>query len=192
MKPFEYVAADSLETALEELDHSGDIRLMAGGTDLILDLEFGHQPVVEALVDVTAIPGLDRIEEKNGWIELGAAATHTQIERSPLVLAHGQALVESCSVVGGPQVRNVATIGGNVAHALPAADGAIGLLTLDARHVVHCDDPATIERFLHDAGVKPHVRHAVDERTVQLKARFTPKRLQALLRDLDYLIELDT
>jgi hypothetical protein len=67
-----------------------------------------------------------------------------------------------------------------------------GLMTLDARHVVRCDDTETVERFLHDAGVKPHVREAIDDRSVQLKSRYTPKRLQALLRDLHFLIELET
>ncbi|MFO7633462.1 MAG: FAD binding domain-containing protein, partial [Caldilinea sp.] len=81
---------------------------------------------------VTAIRSLDRIVEEAGWIVVGAAATHTAIEASPLIRTHGAALAESCSVVGGPQVRNVATIGGNVAHALPAADGTIGLLALNA------------------------------------------------------------
>ena len=129
----QYHRPDSIQEALTLLHrYDQDAQIVAGGTDLILDLEFGNHTEVEALVDVTAIPGLDRIEENDGWVELGAAATHAQIDRSPLVLAHGLALVESCSVVGGPQVRNVATIGGNIAHALPAADGAIGLLTLGA------------------------------------------------------------
>jgi carbon-monoxide dehydrogenase medium subunit len=67
-----------------------------------------------------------------------------------LIQEHGAALVESCSVVGGPQVRNVATIGGNVAHALPAADGTIGLLALNAQ-VEICtllDDEARTEGAL--------------------------------------------
>lgn len=114
-------------------------QLIAGGTDLILDMQSGHHPPVEALVDVTRITGLNEIRtettpgpDPQEWIVIGAAVTHTQIERSPLIQAHAAALVESCRVVGGPQVRNVATIGGNVAHALPAADGTIGLLALNA------------------------------------------------------------
>ncbi len=69
---------------------------------------------------------------EGGAVVVGAAATHAAIESRPLIRQHGTALAESCSVVGGPQVRNVATLGGNVAHARPAADGTIGLLALDA------------------------------------------------------------
>lgn len=113
--------------------HAGHAQIIAGGTDLILDMQAGNHPPVDVLVDVTRIEGLDTIRAEDGWVVIGAAVTHAQIERSALVRGHGMALVESCSVVGGPQVRNVATIGGNVAHALPAADGAIGLLALDAQ-----------------------------------------------------------
>ncbi|HXF62572.1 MAG TPA: FAD binding domain-containing protein [Caldilineaceae bacterium] len=113
--------------------YQGRAQIIAGGTDLLLDMQYNHHPPVDALVDVTRIEGLDAICQAEDWIVVGAAATHRQIERSPLIRRHGTALVESCRVVGGPQVRNVATIGGNVAHALPAADGTIGLLALDAQ-----------------------------------------------------------
>jgi hypothetical protein len=66
-----------------------------------------------------------------------------------------------------------------------------GLMILDNHHVVRCDDEQTLARFAQDAGVRPYVREVIDERRVQLKTRSTPKRLQALLRDLDYLIELE-
>ena len=99
---------------------------------MVLDMQQGNHAPVAALVDVTTIEHLSDIWQDEEWIVIGAAATHTAIEAHPLVRKHGQALVESCGVVGGPQVRNVATIGGNVAHALPAADGAIGLLALGA------------------------------------------------------------
>jgi carbon-monoxide dehydrogenase medium subunit len=58
---------------------------------------------------------------------------HNHIVDSPLTKQHAQALVEACGLIGGPQVRNTATLGGNVAHALPAADGTIGLLSLEAQ-----------------------------------------------------------
>lgn len=112
--------------------YDGKAQIIAGGTDLIIDMQTQHHPPVEALVDVTRIEGLDTISIEEGWVRIGAAVTHSQIEQSALLRQHGRALVESCSVVGGPQVRNVATLGGNVAHALPAADGTIGLLALDA------------------------------------------------------------
>lgn len=112
--------------------YEGRAQIIAGGTDLILDMQTQEHVTLDALVDVTRIDGLDTIRVEDHWVVIGAAATHSQIERSPLIQQHGRALAESCSVVGGPQVRNVATLGGNVAHALPAADGAIGLLALGA------------------------------------------------------------
>src|SRR5258708_11696054 len=65
-------------------------------------------------------------------LTLGSGVTHTAIESNSMLLSRARALTESCGVVGGPQVRNVATIGGNVAHALPAADGTLSLVALRA------------------------------------------------------------
>lgn len=134
----EYYTPDSVAAALALLDqHAPDARIVAGGTDLILMMQQGGHEPVATLVDVTHIPGLADIREEEdadgSWIVLGAAVTHAQIEAHPLLRRHATALTESCGVVGGPQVRNVATLGGNVAHALPAADGTIGLLALDAQ-----------------------------------------------------------
>ncbi len=134
-----YHTPTTVADALGLLQQYGDqAQLIAGGTDLILDMQSGAHPPVTTLVDVTHIERLSAIHTETDtddghWVVLGAAVTHTQIERSPVIQEHGAALVESCSVVGGPQVRNVATIGGNVAHALPAADGTIGLLALNAQ-----------------------------------------------------------
>jgi carbon-monoxide dehydrogenase medium subunit len=87
---------------------------------------------LEALVDVTRIVGLNEIRAEAGFILIGAGVTHNQIVESQLLQQKATALVEASYVVGGPQVRNVATIGGNVAHALPAADGTTALNALDA------------------------------------------------------------
>lgn len=114
-------------------EHNGKAQLIAGGTDLLLEMQQGHRPPVEAMVDVTAIGELTGIGERDGDIEIGAAATHTAIVKSELIVQKATCLVESCGVIGGPQVRNVATLGGNVAHALPAADGTTALVALDAR-----------------------------------------------------------
>jgi CO/xanthine dehydrogenase FAD-binding subunit len=112
--------------------HDGAARVVSGGTDLLLEMQQGHKPPVAALVDVTGIAEMGEIREENGRIQLGAAVTHTKIVKSDLLVQQATCLVESCGVIGGPQVRNVATLGGNVAHALPAADGTTALVVLDA------------------------------------------------------------
>ena len=130
-----YHRPQTIDDALARLrEHDGRARILAGGTDLLLEMQQGHRPPVEAMVDVTAIPEMTEIrhDEQNGLIEIGAAVTHTQIVKSDLLTQQATCLVESCGVIGGPQVRNVATLGGNVAHALPAADGTTALVVLDA------------------------------------------------------------
>jgi len=129
----EYHLPTSVEEAVAVLTrYDGQARVVAGGTDLILDLQQGNEHPVAALVDVTRIAGLDVIREDAGTITLGCGVTHNQIVESQVLHQKATALVEASYVVGGPQVRNVATIGGNVAHALPAADGTTALNALDA------------------------------------------------------------
>jgi carbon-monoxide dehydrogenase medium subunit len=121
---------DEAVTRLAQYD--GAARIVAGGTDLLLELQQGRRAPVEALVDINRVPEMTAIGERDGQIYLGAGVTHTAIVASPLLTGAATCLVESCGVIGGPQVRNVATIGGNVAHALPAGDGTISLVALEA------------------------------------------------------------
>ena len=129
-----YHIATSIPEALQVLSAGRErARIIAGGSDLLLDLQQGRHPPVDILVDVCEIPELQRLEINPDQLYIGAAVTLNRIASSKLVLKHAQALVEACQLIGGPQVRNTATLGGNVAHALPAADGAIALLAMEAR-----------------------------------------------------------
>jgi carbon-monoxide dehydrogenase medium subunit len=87
---------------------------------------------VGCLVDITRIPGLDEIRVQDSYLVIGATVTHARIEHSALVREHAPALAQASSKVGSPQIRNVATLAGNVVNAQPAADGSIALLALDA------------------------------------------------------------
>lgn len=128
----DYLFPASVEEALEMLTaYDGQARVVAGGTDLILELQEGKRQV-EALVDVTRIPGLDAIALDDGQITLGAAVTYRQVVDSPLLQARAAVLVEASRAVGSPQIRNVGTLAGNVVNAMPAADGAIALFALGA------------------------------------------------------------
>jgi xanthine dehydrogenase FAD-binding subunit len=111
----------------------GPASAIAGGTDLMLDLQQGRHVPLDTLVDLTGIPEMAGVAIRSSDLFIGAAAPLSRIFLSPLVSEHAQALLEACQLIGGPQVRNMATLGGNVAHALPAADGTIALLALDAR-----------------------------------------------------------
>ena len=105
---------------------------IAGGTDLLLDLEQGRHAPVHTLIDVTSIAEMTVLELRGDELFVGASVPVNRIVSDRLAGTHAQALTEACELIAGPQVRNVATLGGNVAHALPAADGTIALLALNA------------------------------------------------------------
>lgn len=105
---------------------------IAGGTDLLLDLEQGRHSPVQTLIDVTSVAEMNALEVRGDELYIGAAVPVNRVATTPEVIRYAQALTEACDLIAGPQVRNVATLGGNVAHALPAADGTIALLALNA------------------------------------------------------------
>ena len=129
----EYLRPTNLSQALKAFAEAPrPILPIAGGTDLLLDLEQGRHSRVHTLLDVTSIAEMNALEVRGDELFVGAAVPVNRIVLDPLVGAHAQALAEACDLIAGPQVRNVATLGGNVAHALPAADGTIALLALNA------------------------------------------------------------
>ncbi len=132
----QYLRPQNLTDALHALSTRADsgeaIAVIAGGTDLLLDLDQGRHAAVETLVDVTDVKEMLEIQQQDDLITIGAAVPLRDVITDDLVRSHFTALVEACELIGGPQVRNVATLGGNVAHALPAGDGTIALLALGA------------------------------------------------------------
>lgn len=128
-----YILSDSIDEALQALASAAEpVRLVAGGTDLLLELQQGRQPPVHTLVDISRIPELQALELRGDSLFIGAGVPVSLIASSPWVNEHAQAVAEACGLIGGPQVRNTATLGGNVSHALPAADGTIALVAMDA------------------------------------------------------------
>jgi len=130
--PFDYKTPKTLKEACDLLWDFGDTaRLIAGGTDLVIALRKGDlRP--SCLIDVTNVPELRGIEEKDGKVSIGAAVTHSEIVSSALVRRYGGVLSEAASKIGSPQIRNVGTIGGNIVNASPAADTLPPLMVLDA------------------------------------------------------------
>jgi xanthine dehydrogenase FAD-binding subunit len=130
----EYLRPTNLSQALQAFAEAPrPILPVAGGTDILLDLEQGRHAPVHTLLDVTSIAEMTVLEVRGDELFIGAAVPVNQVALNPLTLTHAHALVEACNLIAGPQVRNVATLGGNVAHALPAADGTIALLAMDGQ-----------------------------------------------------------
>ena len=116
-------------TLLEQAEGKG--RVIAGGTDLVLQLRQGRYKA-DLLVDITGIEDLQHIEEHENWIHIGAAVTHAEVAKHHLIRKEANALAQGCAQVGSPQIRQMATLVGNIISAQPAADGAIPLMALEA------------------------------------------------------------
>ena len=130
---FTYLEPASVDEALTLLAaHGPQARLLAGGTDLMVLLR-RHKIAPTCLIDVGRLPGLNTLATASGEIVIGAGVCHRQIEASPLFRGALRALPEACATVGSVQIRNVATVAGNLCNASPAADTPPVLLTFGAR-----------------------------------------------------------
>ena len=129
MKSFDYIRPGNMQDAIAALQANDDPYLLAGGTDLLIGMKT-NAVKPKCLIDLKSIPDIDGIENDNGF-KLGALTTVRDVEISPLIRQKIPALSAAASTVGSIQIRNRATIGGNLCHGSPAADMAAILLAMN-------------------------------------------------------------
>jgi xanthine dehydrogenase iron-sulfur cluster and FAD-binding subunit A len=128
-----YYTPASLDEARHLLaEHQGQARIIAGATDLILEMERGQRPGIDTLIDITRIAGLDEIRLQGNQVQLGPLVTHNHCAGSELVVERAFALARACWEVGAPQIRNRGTVAGNLITASPANDSITPLMALGA------------------------------------------------------------
>ncbi len=128
----DYCYPTSVEEALANLEaHDSEARIIAGGTDVLPDMRRG-KIAPRCLVDVTRIPGMGQIEVSDEFVTVGAAVTFAALAEHAFLRQQVHALVDAAQSVGAAAIQNAATWVGNIVQAMPAADGAIVALALDA------------------------------------------------------------
>ncbi len=156
-----YARPETLKEALLFLrDHGADAPPLAGGTDVMVDMRSGKlQPPY--LLDISRLGELQGIDLREEYLSIGAGVTISEIYASPLVTEYAPALVRACATFGSRQIRNVATMGGNVGNASPSADTAPPLLVHEARAVlagVNGERTVPVEALFvgpYQSGIKP-------------------------------------
>jgi len=131
---FDYVAPTTLSEAISLLSQNGDAKILAGGQSLIPMMRF-RLAAPALLIDINRLADLEYIREDGGWLKIGALTREAMIDGSSLVRERYPLLADTARVVADPLVRNMSTIGGNLAHADPANDHPATMLAYGAQVV---------------------------------------------------------
>jgi carbon-monoxide dehydrogenase medium subunit len=138
--PFAYHRPQSIEEALNLLgEHGDEAKILAGGQSLIPLMRF-RLAEPGTLIDINRISGLDGIAEENGWLRIGALTREAAIDHSAIIRKRYPLLADTARVIADPLVRNLATVGGNLAHADPANDHPATMLAYRAELVARGPD----------------------------------------------------
>lgn len=130
MEPFDYLRPNQL-TELAQILQQPEVRIVAGGTDVIPQLHSGRINV-RTMVDISRVSELRYLHCHPQCVEIGALTTFAEIAASPFLAEHARTIVEAAEWVGAPMTRQRGTLGGNLANASPAADSIPALMVLDA------------------------------------------------------------
>jgi len=133
MHQFDYVKVNSVEDLLSVMDRlCGNFKIIAGATDSLVQIK---DKIIKPkyVIDISKIAELNYIYENENYIEIGALVKHCDVIESGIIKNYGYALVQSCSAIGSPQVRNMGTVVGNIVNASPAADTAVSLMVLNSQ-----------------------------------------------------------
>jgi carbon-monoxide dehydrogenase medium subunit len=135
MRKFTYLVPKTLDEAISLHQSYGDrAKYIAGGTDVLVKIKDGKLSP-DYLISLKHIVGQDRpvLNQETGELHIGAFMTHRMLEKSPIIRQNYPILHDAVKNIGSVQIRNVATIGGNLVNAVPSADGAIPLIALDGK-----------------------------------------------------------
>lgn len=141
MQEFEFLSTKSLKEALKFMDENGKkTKVIAGGTDLMIDLRQYKFDNLEYILDISSLSQLQYINKTDNKIRVGGLTRHKDVTESKLIQNKASLLAEGCSQVGSPQIRNRGTLAGNIATASPCADSVSPLVALDAVVVLKSRD----------------------------------------------------
>jgi len=134
MISYEFLTTQKIEEALNYLDKFSKVHILAGGTDLLVNLykESPRLPDFDYLLDISNIPELKFLTLVDKFIEIGPLVTHSRLINEPFINNNFPVLVTAAQTIGSTQIRNRGTIGGNIVNASPAADLLPPLITLRA------------------------------------------------------------
>lgn len=174
-----FVKPSSLKEALDMLNKEKSL-IISGGTDLLVKLRKSKRDIEEALIDISSLEELKEIKEKNSIITIGAACTHSDIEKNIIINKNLPILAKGCSVVGSTLIRNRGTIGGNIVNNSNCADSVPPLFILEGSIIVESIEgkrKLSLDEFFYDT-------NKIDLKKNEIVTAIEVKPLKGYLWDL--------